>query len=103
MLVKILLLVFLGFVASVSTSIAGEQSYRPVDRPVTWIGWGTPESLPPWFRNHCGADWWHGPYCADHCGAGYQFYYCSNVAFGCCHLGLGYCDWQGSLRCAPGL
>jgi hypothetical protein len=63
--------------------------------------WTAPESLPLQFRNHCFYTWWQGPYCADHCGLGYQFYYCSNHSYGCCHLGLGYCDWNGALRCAP--
>jgi hypothetical protein len=69
----------------------------------TRIDWQSPEQLPPQFRNHCTADFWHGHYCSDHCGTGYQFYYCSSASFGCCHLGVGYCDWNGSLRCGPGL
>jgi hypothetical protein len=40
-------------------------------------------------------------YCAAECGSGYQFYYCSEKSFGCCHVGVGYCDWTRSLRCSP--
>jgi len=40
-------------------------------------------------------------YCAGECGSGYQFYYCSEKSFGCCHVGVGYCDWNLSLRCSP--
>src|SRR3974390_3013156 len=83
-------------------SSAGERKDRP-ERNYTPIAWQDPESLPPVFRNHCTTNWWGGTYCEDHCGAGYQFYFCNNVSFGCCHVGLGYCDWNGSLRCAPGL
>ena len=60
-----------------------------------------PEALPKLNRNHCTYSPWNGPYCSDHCGVGYTFYYCSNRSFGCCHVGVGYCDWNGSLRCAP--
>jgi len=41
------------------------------------------------------------PFCSDHCGNNYQFYYCSEASFGCGHLGRGYCDWNGLLRCHP--
>jgi outer membrane immunogenic protein len=35
------------------------------------------------------------------CGTDYQFYYCSRVSYGCCHIGDGYCDYRGFLRCRP--
>jgi hypothetical protein len=56
--------------------------------------------LPPQYQNHC--DTVNGHYvCADRCGASYQVYYCPNGgANGCCHVGLGYCDASGKLRCA---
>ena len=58
--------------------------------------------LPRRFQNHCGFYRGHF-YCADHCGADYQLYYCSPVAFGCCHIGHGYCGGDGSLRCTTSL
>jgi hypothetical protein len=64
--------------------------------------WQYPQQLPPRFRNHCGYEYFTArPYCSDHCGSNYQFYYCSEASFGCCHLGRGYCDWNGLLRCHP--
>jgi hypothetical protein len=64
--------------------------------------WQGPSDLPPRFRNHCSYDVTHGrAYCSDHCGSDYQFYYCSPMSFGCCHIGVGYCDWDGLLRCRP--
>ena len=36
-------------------------------------------------------------------GADYQIYYCPSTASGCCHIGLGYCDGAGRLRCSPAL
>jgi hypothetical protein len=64
--------------------------------------WQGPLSLPPRFRNHCVIDYFSGrPYCLDHCGIDYQFYYCTGRSFGCCRVGFGYCDWQGQLRCHP--
>jgi hypothetical protein len=64
--------------------------------------WQAPQSLPPRFRNHCTYEnfTWR-PYCSDHCGPGYQFYFCSEGSFGCCRLGHGYCDFSGFLRCHP--
>ncbi len=64
------------------------------------VDWQEPLQLPPRFRNHCTYENFTGrPYCLDHCGIDYQFYYCSEGSFGCCHLGRGYCDWNGQLRC----
>ena len=78
---------------------AGEQHYSPVMVPIIQADWQSPEALPRQFRNHCG--FMHGQFmCADHCGIGYQLYYCSPQAFGCCHAGSGYCAGDGTLRCA---
>jgi len=66
------------------------------------VDWPYPESLPPRFRNDCSIEYFTGrPYCSDHCGGDYQFFYCSERSFGCCHLGRGYCDVSGVLRCTP--
>jgi hypothetical protein len=66
------------------------------------VDWQYPQQLPPRFRNHCRYEYFTArPYCSDHCGGDYQFYYCSEASFGCCHLGRGYCGWTGALRCSP--
>jgi hypothetical protein len=68
--------------------------------PVVQADWQGPLSLPPRFRDHCAIDSASGrPYCSDHCGFEYQFYYCTQQSFGCCRIGFGYCDWRGLLRC----
>jgi hypothetical protein len=77
--------------AELQASPAVEQfSYSPVPLP----------PLPRRHQNHCGTVNGHFV-CADHCGAHYQVYYCPTSASGCCHVGLGYCDGGGRLRCAP--
>jgi len=64
--------------------------------------WQSPAELPPRYRNHCAVENFTGrPFCSNHCGIDFQFYYCSRDSFGCCHLGHGYCDWRGLLRCHP--
>ncbi len=66
------------------------------------IDWQDPAELPPQFRNHCTVAPWSGrPYCEDHCGRGYEIFYCTPASFGCCRVGHGYCDWHGHLRCSP--
>jgi len=81
---------------------AGDLNYTPVGAPVVRVDWQDPASLPPQFRNHCGFDVIRGRWiCSNHCGLDYEFYFCSPASFGCCHPGYGYCDWNGSLRCAP--
>jgi hypothetical protein len=66
------------------------------------VDWQYPRQLPPRFRNHCAHEYFTArPYCSDHCGGDYQFFYCSPASFGCCHFGRGYCDWSGLLRCHP--
>lgn len=72
------------------------------NQPFVRADWQAPRAVPPRFRNHCRYDHVRGrPYCANHCGPDYQFYFCSSESFGCCHPGYGYCDWKGHLRCAP--
>jgi hypothetical protein len=56
--------------------------------------------LPRRFQNHCG--YINGAYvCADRCWPNYQIYFCSEESFGCCHVGQGYCNAGGILRCSP--
>ena len=70
--------------------------------PAIQVDWQDPAALPRQFRNHCTVEAWSGrPYCEDHCGRGYQFFYCTTASFGCCRVGHGYCDWHGHLRCYP--
>ena len=78
------------------------QTIKPADVPIIQVDWQTPQSLPRRFRNHCARDAFSGrPYCSDHCGFDYQFFFCSRELFGCCRPGFGYCDWNGLLRCHP--
>ena len=66
------------------------------------VDWQYPWQLPPRFRNDCRYEYFTArPYCSDHCGSDYQFYYCSQASFGCCRLGRGYFGWTGVLRCSP--
>lgn len=86
------------------TSVCGaaQPSATPADSLLVRVDWQEPPMLPARFRNHCSIDKFSGrPYCANHCGSGYQFYACSSASFGCCRLGHGYCDWEGHLRCTP--
>ncbi len=80
---------------------AGELNYSPAYGLMRWFDWGRdPADVPPSFRTNCGIH--NGRfYCAYRCGSTYQFYYCSPVAYGCCHIGDGYCDYRGALRCRP--
>ena len=64
------------------------------------VDWQEPWFLPRRFRNHCSFDVTQARYyCSNHCGSDHEFYYCSKKSFGCCHIGVGYCDWDGLLRC----
>jgi hypothetical protein len=91
-----------GYIAGTSAGSAGELGFSPVRVPLLFADWQEPLDLPPRFRNHCSFDISRGRYyCSDHCGFDYQFYYCSRDSFGCCHIGLGYCGWDGLLRCRP--
>ena len=99
---KIIAVALFAFMASASAGRAIEIVKLPVASPLIRVDWQTPEQLPPRFRNHCTAENFTGrPYCSNHCGIDYQFFYCSSASFGCCHLGHGYCDWDGHLRCSP--
>ena len=81
---------------------ATEPAYSPVQRSLAYPPWDEVRDLPRRFRNHCSFDITHAIYyCSDHCGIDYQVYYCSRKSFGCCHIGHGYCDWNGLLRCRP--
>jgi hypothetical protein len=92
----------LGCCAATSVGVAAVPIASPLQAPVIQVDWQYPLSLPPRFRNHCAIDTFSGrPYCSDHCGYDYQFYYCSGASFGCCRIGFGYCDWSGLLRCHP--
>ncbi len=85
-------------VAGISFCWTGDPATGNVIR----ADWQEPQQLPPRYRNHCAYGGLFGRlYCSDHCGIDYQFYYCSEASFGCCHLGHGYCDWSGQLRCYP--
>jgi hypothetical protein len=104
--VKVAALALLAGVAGASVCPAAENIGAAARGPfiqVDWqVDWQGPMSLPRRYRNHCSYDVVHGRYyCSDHCGLDYQFSYCSRESFGCCHLGLGYCDWNGILRCRP--
>jgi hypothetical protein len=97
------LLLFSAHAASAGWMARRIVDVRGVDRElIVRIDWQYPWQLPPRFRNHCGFGYFTArPFCSDHCGGDYQFYYCSQASFGCCHLGRGYCDWSGLLRCHP--
>ena len=95
-------LAFLPVTAAAFPPAAGQSLHAAPSAPLAMVDWQPPWSLPPRFRNHCRYDHIHGrAYCANRCGPGYQFYFCSPESFGCCHPGSGYCDWKGHLRCAP--
>jgi hypothetical protein len=88
--------------ACASAGGAGEPAYSPALLPFLDFGAPNPPPLPAHFRNHCRYDVTTGGfYCSNHCGSDYEFFYCSPRSFGCCHIGVGYCDWRGLLRCRP--
>src|ERR1700719_4464329 len=88
--------------AAVSAAAAYARALDAAGGPVVRVDWQAPEQLTPRFGNHCTAEnFTSRPYCSGHCGIDHQFYYCSKASFGCCHLGHGYCDWNGVLRCHP--
>ncbi len=99
---KAVVLAFIGYITWTSASHAGGFGPVSPDGIILRVDWQAPDFLPPRFRNHCTVENFTGrPYCSDHCGADYQFYCCSEGSFGCCHLGHGYCDFSGQLRCHP--
>src|SRR6516162_317109 len=98
--VKILLFAVLTCIVWVSTCLAGERSYSPANGLLIRVGWQESWFLPRRFRNHCSFDVTRARYyCSNHCGSDYEFYYCSKKSFGCCHIGVGYCERDGLLRC----
>jgi len=92
-------------VAMATTSAASDKRAEPQYSPAVVqfsYSWAAMPPLPRRHQNHCGD--YNGHFiCSDHCGAGYQVYYCPTTASGCCHIGLGYCDGAGRLRCSPAL
>jgi len=99
---KVIALTLFAGLVSASSCLAAEPDLLQITGMVVSVDWQAPEQLPPRFRNHCTAENFTGrPYCSDHCGSDYQFYYCTKTSFGCCRLGRGYCDWDGLLRCTP--
>jgi hypothetical protein len=99
---KTVVLALFTALASGSICLAAGPNSGPEAGPLVPVDWQAPKQLPPHFRNHCTAENFSGrQYCSDHCGIDYQIFYCSQVSFGCCRLGHGYCDWDGHLRCAP--
>jgi len=95
------LFVFSAQAASASLMAGRIVGVRDADRErIVRIDWQYPWQLPPRFRNHCAYEVFTArPYCSNHCGSDYQFLYCSEASFGCCHVGRGYCDPSGLLRC----
>lgn len=99
---RIIAAALVAALASASAGRAVEVANLAASNSLMRVDWQTPEQLPPRFRNHCTAENFTGrPYCSNHCGIDYQFFYCSQASFGCCHLGHGYCDGDGHLRCSP--
>ena len=98
---KTLIWVAALLVAMVTAGTAADRQYSPAVEQFSYR-WAAMPLLPRQLQNHCG--YYKGHFvCADHCGADYQVYYCPNTASGCCHIGLGYCDGNGRLRCSPAL
>ena len=96
------MLAFLACLIWAAGCAAGQSGPAGAASFVIPADWQYPQQLPPRFRNHCTFEYFTArPYCSDHCGIDYQFYYCSEASFGCCHLGRGYCDFGGLLRCHP--
>ena len=91
----------IAMAATCTASERGERGYSPAIAQFSY-SWVTMPLLPRRYQNHCG--YYNGHFtCAEHCGADYQIYYCSEAATGCCHVGQGYCDAAGRLRCSPAL
>jgi hypothetical protein len=95
-----------ALLAAVATTCAASEQqaarrHSPAMDQFTY-SWAAMPLLPRRHQNHCGDRDGHYT-CADHCGVDYQIYYCSKTATGCCHVGEGYCDRTGKLRCGPAL
>lgn len=94
------LLAAMASTASAQQRDAGRR-YSPAVEQYTY-SWVAMPLLPRRLQNHCG--YYEGHFvCADHCGIDYQVYFCSRESSGCCHIGHGYCDDAGQLRCSPSL
>jgi hypothetical protein len=105
-MMKAFVLVGIGLVSLAGAADAGRLGGHLAPAPdpgsTVLVDWQDPTMLPRQFRNHCSTEAWSGrSYCSDHCGRGYQFYYCGAASFGCCRVGYGYCDHRGHLRCHP--
>jgi hypothetical protein len=98
-----------GTVMCAATDLRVERRYSPAVERYYSSGieqfsysWAAMPLLPRRLQNHCG--YFNGHYvCADHCGTDYQVFYCGGLATGCCHVGRGYCEAGGALRCMPAL
>ena len=102
---KTLIWVVAMLVATATISVAAEkhtERYRPPAIAQFSFTWAMLPLLPRRYQNHCGYHDGHFV-CADHCGVDYQIYACSRTATGCCHIGQGYCDDNGRLRCSLAL
>jgi len=76
---------------------AGERSYSLTNGLFIHVDWQEPWFLPRRFRNHCSFDVTQARYyCSNHCGSDYEFIIARKSRSGCCHIGVGYCDWDGS-------
>jgi hypothetical protein len=102
---KTLIWVAALLVAAATTCAASDERAERQASPAVEqfsYSWAAMPLLPRRHQNHCG--YYNGHFiCADHCGADYQVYYCPSTASSCCHIGLGYCDGAGRLRCSPAL
>lgn len=88
--------------ADISYQRDAARRYSPAATEQFTYSWVSMPLLPRLYQNHCG--FYHGHFvCADHCGIDYQVYFCSRSDVGCCHVGHGYCDGGGKLRCSPTL
>lgn len=97
----VVIIVGLVTVGLVTPGGAADLRTEPRATPLVAQLSSSPTAMPPLpvrHQNHCG--FVGGRYvCADHCGRDYEVYYCPASASGCCHVGYGYCDAAGQLRC----
>ena len=93
-------IVLLACLVSPSASLADEAIERVPAGSLVFVGWHQVSRHVQRLPGHCSYDPTHGYYyCSNHCGADYEFHVCSPRSFGCCHIGVGYCDYLGYLRC----
>ena len=98
----LVVLVAMAGVAAAADERVLERAYSPIVVEQFSYSLATLPLLPRRLQNHCGTVNGHFV-CADHCGLDYQIYYCSKISSGCCHIGRGYCDDIGHLKCMPAL